>query len=79
MNFHTDETTTFYSGQLVPTDEATIYLGSAIRKDHEAIPEINTKISKCFATLGRLNYFWNNPNCDTKFTGCRLCRRPLSA
>ena len=51
----------------MPEADSTTYLGATIRKDHKALPEVNSEISKCFATLGRLNYFWDNSNCDTKF------------
>ena len=67
MNYNTPRTTKFKNGELIPTAEETTYLGARVRMDHNVRKEVAKKISSCFATLKRLNLFWNNQNCPTKF------------
>ena len=67
MNYNSPRTTKFKNGELIPTAEETTYLGARVRMDHNVRKEVAKKISSCFATLKRLNLFWNNQNCPTKF------------
>jgi len=67
MNYNTNFSTKFKTGDKIPTDIETTYLGAIVRKDHNTRREITRKISSCFATLKRLDIFWSNSNCPAKF------------
>ena len=67
MNYNTPFATKFKNGEQISTADETLYLGAIIRKDHSVRSEITRKFGACFATLKRLELFWNNNNCPKKF------------
>lgn len=67
MNYNTNRRTKFKNGEPIPTAEETMYLGAVVRKDHGVRSEITRKFGTCFATLKKLDLFWNNNNCPKKF------------
>lgn len=67
INYNTPYTTKFKNGDKIPTGIETVYLGATIRKDHDVCREITKRIGTCFATLKRMDLFWNNANCPLKF------------
>lgn len=67
MNYNTPFATKFKNGDKIPTAEETLYLGAIVRKVHSVRSEITRKFGACFATLKKLELFWNNNNCPKKF------------
>ena len=60
INYNTPYSTKFKNGDKIPSGMETVYLGATIRKDHNVRREISKRIGTCFATLTRLDLFWNN-------------------
>ena len=67
MCFNADGKPKFLDGQAVPSATEAKYLGAVISSSHDLRKEISNKISGCFATLNKLNFFWSKSNCPTKF------------
>lgn len=67
MNYNTRYSTKFVGGDKIPTSAETPYLGVQVGKDHAVRKAISKKISNCFMALQRMQLFWNNNDCPTKF------------
>lgn len=67
VNFHTTARTKYADGSRVPTAEQATYLGATLSKSANTRKEVNAKISQCFVILNKLQYFWKNPNCPSRF------------
>ena len=67
MNFNAFGNAKFSNGDMVPTAAETKYLGAVISSSHDLRREVSNKISSCFVTLNKLNFFWSKSNCPTKF------------
>ena len=67
MNFHCTEKTKYADGTRVPCHDSITYLGAELSKTHKHRRSINTKISQCIVIMNKLQRFWSNPNCPTKF------------
>ena len=67
MCFNADGKPKFLDGLAVPSATEAKYLGAVISSSHDLRKEISNKISGCFATLNKLNFFWSKSNCPTKF------------
>ena len=66
FNFHVDGKTKFKDRSEVPTPAETVYLGASLSKTHNTKKEISTKIGSCFATMKKLDVFWNNAKCPAQ-------------
>ena len=67
FNFHTNERTKYANGAKVRCADSTTYLGAELNKFGTNRKDINSKISQCIVISKKLQYFWNNPSCPTKF------------
>ena len=67
MNFHCEAKTKYADGTKVPCSDAVTYLGAELTKLGSARKEINRKISQCIVICKKLQMFWRNPSCPTKF------------
>ena len=67
FNFHTNGRTKYANGAKVPCADSTTYLGAELNKFGTNRKDINSKISQCIVSSKKLQCFWNNPSCPTKF------------
>jgi retron-type reverse transcriptase len=67
MNFHCDAKTKYADGTKVPCGDAVTYLGAELTKLGSSRKEVNRKISQCIVICKKLQMFWKNPSCPTKF------------
>ena len=67
INFHCQEKTKYADKTKVPTADETMYLGANINKTVNSRKEMNTRISQCVVIGKKLQMFWDNPNCPSKF------------
>ena len=67
FNFHVDGKTKYADGTAVPCEQSVAYLGATLSKSPGSGKEVSAKISQCYVILQKLQIFWKNPNCPTRF------------
>ncbi len=67
LNFHCKDKTIYADGTKVPCEDNVVYLGATLTRKGCCKKELNAKISTCMVILQKMQLFWKNQNCPTKF------------